>query len=155
MDIRKWSDMQKIAIFVPSEGRIVGWADDFYFKTGTNAIYALLVRTSIEGYRSLPVTGIQAIEQQNISIVNAEMLTKALPALPQGEQLRGSKVLDERGDEVGSILDVLLDASHPTTLRIAAFELDGKRYKIFTADEIVSYEDRSLVIYNRAAKRLR
>ncbi|MBO0780067.1 MAG: hypothetical protein J2P37_14685 [Ktedonobacteraceae bacterium] len=155
MDIRKWSDIQKMAVFVPSEGRIVGWADDFYFKAGTNAIYALRVRTRIDGDRSLPITGIKAVEKAHISIVNSQMLTKALPPLPQGEQLRGSKVVDESGNEAGTIQDVLLDVTRPNTLHIAAFEMAGNRHKTFTADEIVSYEDGSIIVYSRVARRLR
>jgi sporulation protein YlmC with PRC-barrel domain len=156
MDLRKWSDMQKIAVFVPSEGRIVGWADDFYFKTESSTIYALRVRTRVEGDRSLPVTGIKAIENSNIALINGQMLTKALPPLPQGGQLRGSKVFSERGDEIGTIGDVLLDVTRPNTLRIAAFEMAGKSQKTFSADEVVSYsDDGSIIIYDRAAKRLR
>lgn len=155
MDIRKWSDMQNMAVFVPVEGRIIGWADDFYFKEGTNAIYALHVRTRLDGELSLPVTGIKAIEAANISIINAQMLTRALPALPQGAQLHGSKVVDEQGEEVGTVQDVLLDTSSPITLRIAAFEMAGNRHKTFTADEIADYGNHSIVVYNRAARRLR
>lgn len=155
---RKWSDIYKMQVCVPAEGRIVGIVEDFYFKAETNALYAFRIHTPLEGDRSLPVTGIITIDQKGINIVNAEMLTRALPPLPQGQSLRRSKVVTEDGTEVGIVDDVWIGIHHPSAFYIAAFELATKRprhAKGFTAEEVVRYEDNSIVIYDRAAKKLR
>lgn len=157
--IRKWSELSKMQVFIPSEGRSVGWLKDFYFKAGTNAIYALCIGTRLDGDRSLPVTGIQEFNKERVLIPSAQMLTKRLPPLPQSEALLGKKVVSESGSEVGTVGEVYLATDHPVALRIAAFELasgSGRRAgRTFTADEVVTYDDHAVIVYDRAARRLR
>ncbi|HEX4205724.1 MAG TPA: PRC-barrel domain-containing protein [Ktedonobacteraceae bacterium] len=149
---RKWSDVYKMQAYVPQEGRTLGVVDDFYFKPGTNAIYALGVSTRINGERALPVTGIKEVGSEHIDLVNAQMLTHALPPLPRGQELRGKKVVNETGKELGTVGDVWLATEHPTTLRIAAIEVQsasGRRARTFTAGEIASYTDDAVIVYDR------
>jgi uncharacterized protein YrrD len=159
--MRKWSGMNSLAVTVPSEGRVVGIAKDYYFKEGTNAIYSVRVRTRLLGDYSLPVIAIKTIEADKITINNANMLIKALPYLPQIQSLQGRKVIDENEHEVGIVSDVLLDTSSPTALRIAALEIappkgaNGNRVKSFTADAVVSYDNEVIMIQDQVARRLR
>ncbi len=159
--IRKWSNMNALAVSVPSEGRVVGIAEDYFFKEGTNAIYSVRVRTRLLGDYSLPVIAIKSIEDDKITIDNANMLIKALPPLPQLQSLRGRKVIDEKEHIVGIVSEVLLDTSFPTALHIAALEIappkgaSGSRGKIFTADAIVSYANETIMIQDQIARRLR
>jgi len=153
--------MNKLAVTVPSEGRVVGIAEDYFFKEGTNAIYSVRVRTRLLGDYSLPVIAIKTIEADKITINNANMLIKALPYSPQIQSLQGRKVIDENEREVGIVKDVLLDTSSPTALRIAALEIappkgaNGNSRKIFTANAVVSYENDMIMIQDQAARRLR
>jgi uncharacterized protein YrrD len=159
--MRKWSGMNKLTVTIPSEGRVIGIAEDYFFKEGTNAIYSVRVRTRLLGDYSLPVIAIKTIEADKITINNADMLIKALPYLPQIQSLRGRKVIDENEREVGIVSDVLLDTSSPTALHIAALEIapakgaNGNRGNIFTADAVVSYENDLIMIQDQVARRLR
>ena len=159
--MRKWSTMNKLPVIVPSEGRVIGVAEDYFFKAGTNAIYSVRVRTRLLGDYSLPVIAIKTIEADKITIDNENMLIKALPPLPQIESLLGRKVVDENEREVGTISDVLLSTSFPTALRISALEMvppkraNGSHTKTFTADAIMFYENDTIIIQDQVARRLR
>ncbi|MBE3557598.1 MAG: PRC-barrel domain-containing protein [Ktedonobacteraceae bacterium] len=153
--IRRWSEIQNLTVYIPTEGRVMGQVEDFYFKAGSGAIYALLVRNRIEGKRVLSVIGIQAIEKDRVTITNSQMLTRMLPPLPQGDRLRGSRVLDEKGDEVGTVGDIWLAVDRPSALHIASFELAGKRNKTVSADEVIEYSDDGITVYDRTARYLR
>ena len=98
--IRKWSELRKLPVFVPGEGKNVGTVEDLYFKAGTDAVYALQVSTRVEGEWALPVTGISEIGSDRVSIKNGQMLTRALPPLPQAQNLIGKKVVSEEGKGV-------------------------------------------------------
>jgi len=158
--IRKWSELRKLPVFVPGEGKNVGTVEDLYFKAGTDAVYALQVGTRVEGEWSLPVTGISEIGPGRISIKNGQMLTRALPPLPQAQNLIGKKVVSENGNEVGTVGEIYLATENPIVLRIAGIELvspSGRRSgrtRIFTESEIVDYTEDGVVIYDRAARRL-
>jgi len=106
--VRKWSELHELKVVVPSEGKIVGNVTDFLFKEGTNAVYALRVHTRVNGDYTLPVTGIKSIEDDRITIINAQMLTKAMPSFAQGHSLIARKVVSEKGSEIGTVKDVLL-----------------------------------------------
>ena len=73
----KWSNIYKMDVTVPELGKSMGKVEDFYFQEGTNAIYALSVRTRLHGDLSLPVTGIVAIENGHVAIRNPQMLAAA------------------------------------------------------------------------------
>jgi sporulation protein YlmC with PRC-barrel domain len=157
--IRKWSDIYNLAVTIPSEGKTAGIVQDFYFKAETNAVYALLVHTRLSGDLALPVIGIKNVGTNAITIPNEEMLLRALPPLPQGKDLRGSKVVSEDGAEVGTIGEVWLAVDPPISMHIVALELAGghaSRSRSFSADDVVRYaEDNIVVIYDRIARRLR
>ncbi len=156
--IRKWSEMNRLAVFVPREGKTVGTVEDFFFKVDTNAVYALRVRTRVNGDLALPVTAIKTIGTDTLTIDNEQMLLRALPPLPSGQSLRGRKVVSEDGAEAGTIGEVTLNTNPPVTLHIAGFELAGARpghEKSFTADAVVRYEQDAVVIHDRIARRLR
>jgi uncharacterized protein YrrD len=157
--IRKWSELRKLPVFVPGEGKNVGTVEDCYFKAGTDAVYALQVSTRVEGEWSLPVTGISEIGADRISIKNGQMLTRALPPLPQAQNLIGKKVVSEDGSEVGTVGEIYLATSNPIVLRIAGIELvnpsgrRSSRARVFNESEIVNYTEDGVVIYDRAARR--
>jgi uncharacterized protein YrrD len=158
--IRKWSELRKLPVFVPGEGKNVGTVEDLYFKAGTDAVYAFQVGTRVEGEWSLPVTGISEIGADRISIKNGQMLTRALPPLPQAQSLIGKKVVSEDGNEVGTVSEIYLATDNPVVLRIAGIELASSsgsrsgRARTLTDSEIVGYTEDSVVIYDRTAKRL-
>jgi sporulation protein YlmC with PRC-barrel domain len=158
--IRKWSELRKLQVFIPGEGKNVGTVEDLYFKAGTDAVYALQVGTRVEGEWALPVTGISEIGSNRVSIKNEQMLTRALPPLPQAQNLIGKKVVSEDGNEVGTVGEIYLVTDNPVVLRITGIELASSsghrsgRARAFNESEIVGYTEDSVVIYDRAARRL-
>ena len=154
----KWSDIYKMDVTVPEMGKSMGKVEDFYFQEGTNAIYALSVRTRLHGDLSLPVTGIVAIENGHVAIRNPQMLAKAIPPFTRGQQLLARKVVGENGTEVGNVKDFLLGIEPPFTMWVASFEITrGSTGRTFSADGVARYDDEanSLVIHDQTAKKLR
>ena len=158
--VRKWSELKKLPVFVPTEKRNLGTVEDFYFKGGTNAIYALRVGTRVDGEWALPITGIVEVGSDHVAIINGQMMTRALPPLPQAEDLTGKKVMSESGDEVGIVGEIYLATDTPVALRITGIELASSakrrsgRARAFSAADIVDYVDDTVIIYDHAARRL-
>src|SRR5690349_12944587 len=50
--IRNWFDLRGLPVTIPTEGRNVGTVEDFYYKVGTNAIYALRVKVGFSGFKA-------------------------------------------------------------------------------------------------------
>ena len=152
----KWSELYKLNVVVPSEGKTLGTVEDFYFQEGTNAIYALSVRTRLYGDLTLPVTGIKSIEDTNVAIPNAQMLLKAVPPYTRGQDLLARKVVDEDGHELGTVKDIILGINTPSTLRVVAFDMgNGNMGKRFPSDGVASYSDDIIAVYGHTAKKLR
>src|SRR5436305_14144903 len=110
--LRRWSELRGLPVTIPSEGRKAGRVEDFYFQTGTNAIYALRVNVGILGYRVLVASAIKTIERDAVTIANEEMLMKEQPGgqLPRvsGQRLLSYKVMSENGTFAGTVNDLLL-----------------------------------------------
>jgi sporulation protein YlmC with PRC-barrel domain len=154
----KWSDLYNLDVIVPSDGKSLGKVEDFFFKEGTNAVYALCVRTRLHGNLSLPVTGIVAVEKDRVAIRNPQMLAKALPPLGRGQQLVSRKVIGSKGSELGTIKDVVINIDPPATMHLAGFEmLQGSSSRNFNAAIVSHYnnEDNSVVIYDQSTKKMR
>lgn len=155
--IRNWFDLRGLPVYIPSEGRNIGTVEDFYYKTGTNAIYALRVKAGFSGFKALAASAISTIERKAVTIANQEMLIDEsnggdMTELPLGNNLLGYTVLSESGTSLGTIENILLATYPPVALRIAALQLaDGKS---FSAHEITSFGRNELYILDRAAKRL-
>ena len=154
--VRKWSELQELKVVVPSEGKVIGNVTDFLFKEGTNAVYALRVHTRVNGDYTLPVTGIKSIEDDRITILNAQMLTKAVPGCSQGHSLIARKVVSEKGNEIGTVKDVLLGVEPIVAMRVAGLEVSNgsfkRRSRGLTADAIARYEDEAVVIDDKLAR---
>jgi uncharacterized protein YrrD len=154
--IRKWTEIRGKTVMLPSEGRAVGTVVDFYFKPETNYVDALCVRTRLHGDVALPATGISSIGKDAITIPNAQVLLKALPPFPKGEDLLSRKVTGERGAGLGTVRDVLI-GFRPPVLWIAAIELTkgGRSSKVLDADDVMEYGEDALVVQEQAARSLR
>src|SRR5205823_14210511 len=72
--IRNWFDLRGLPVTIPSEGRSAGTVDDFYFKVGTNAIYALRIKTGLSGFKALAASAISNIEQNAVNVASQDML---------------------------------------------------------------------------------
>lgn len=154
----KWSDLYNLDVIVPSEGKSLGKVEDFFFKEGTNAVYALCVRTRLHGAVSLPVTGIVAVEKDRVAIRNPQMLAKAIPPLGRGKTLLARKVIGSKGSELGTIKDVVISVDPPTTMHVAGFEmLQGSSSRNFNAAIVSHYDndDNTVVIYDQSTKKMR
>jgi len=155
--IRNWFDLRGLPVTIPSEGRSVGTVDDFYYKAGTNAIYALRVKTGLSVFKALTASAISTIDQNAVTIASQEMLIDEsnggdLTDLPLGNNLLGYNVLSESGTSLGTIESILLATYPPVVLRISAFQLAGG--KTFSAMEVTRYERGELYILDKVAKRL-
>jgi uncharacterized protein YrrD len=155
--IRNWFDLRGLPVTIPSEGRSVGIVDDFYYDAGSNAIYALRVKSGLSGFKALAASAISTIERDAVTIASEEMLIDEsnggdLTDLPLGNNLLSYKALSESGNSLGTIENILLATNPPVALRIAAFQLAGG--KIFSAEEVTSYGRGELFILDKVAKRL-
>jgi len=131
--------------------------DDFYYQAGSNAIYALRVKSGLSGFKALAASAISTIAQNAVTVASEEMLIDEsnggdLTDLPQGNTLLSYRVLSESGNSLGTIENILLATNPPVALRIAAFQLVGG--KIFSAEEVTSYGRGELFILDKVAKRL-
>jgi sporulation protein YlmC with PRC-barrel domain len=154
----RWSDIYKMNVTVPEMGKSFGQVEDFYFQEGTNAIYALSVRTRLHGDLALPITGIVAIGKDHVAMRNQQMLTKAIPPFTRGQKLLTRKVLGENGTEVGNVKDLLLGIEPPFTMWVVGFDIaHGSKSHTFSADGIAAYDDEAntLIIRDQVAKKLR
>ena len=154
---RRWSEIQKLVVYVPKDGRALGTVTDFYFKPGSGAIYALHVKTRVNGDYSLPVTAIKSFGTDKITIDNEDMLIRALPPLPTGAGLLGRTVVSEKGDTVGKVGELWLDVEPVIAPRVASLELAGSNshHKGFTADAVANYEEDTVVIHDQVARKLK
>ena len=155
--IRNWFDLRGLPVNIPSEGRSVGTVDDFYYKVGTNAIYALRIKTGLSGFKALAASAISTIERNAVTVASQEMLIDEsnggdLTELPLGNNLLAYNVLSESGALLGAIESILLATNPPVALRIAAFKLDSG--KIFSAEEVTSFGRGELYILDKVEKRL-
>jgi uncharacterized protein YrrD len=155
--VRNWFDLRGLPVIIPSEGRRAGIVDDFYYKVGTNAIYALRIKTGLAGFKALAASAISNIDQKAVTVVSEETLIDEsnggdLTDLPLGNNLPGYTVLSESGISLGTIENIFLATYPPVALRIAAFQLANG--KTFYAKEITDYGRNELYILDKAAKRL-
>src|SRR5216684_2774073 len=72
--LRNWLDLRGLPVTLPSEGRWAGIVDDFYYKEGTNAVYALRVKTGFLGFKALAASAISTIDLGAVTIANEQML---------------------------------------------------------------------------------
>src|SRR5258708_9557900 len=72
--LRNWLDLRGLPVTLPSEGRRAGIVDDFYYKEGTNAVYALRVKTGFLGFKALAASAIRTIALLAVTIANEQML---------------------------------------------------------------------------------
>jgi len=160
--MRKWTDLYGLAVV--TGGRRLGTVDDFYLEPETNAIRALRIKVDVPGYRELQASAISSIEQNKITIANEHMLAEErtdgrLSALLLGSQVLKYNVVSEEGTVVGRVGNVLIDASTPIALRVAAFELgDDSRERsgrrLLDANEVTAYERDAVFILDKAARTL-
>ena len=155
--IRSWFELRGLPVTIPGEGRRVGTADDFYYKDGTNAIYALRVKTGLSGFKALAASAISTIARNAVTVANEEMLIDEsnggdLKDLPLGNDLFSYNVLSESGTSRGTIENIFLATNPPVALRIAAFQLVGG--KTVSAQEVTDYGRGVIYILDKAAKKL-
>ena len=159
--IRKWSELRGLPVTIPSQGREIGVVENFFFKAGTSAIDSLLVQTGLQGYRAVPASGISTIEKDKITLPHQQVLLRAIPVLPTGSELLDYKVVGESGTEVGKVGEIWIAVNPPLTLRVAAIELtqpankQSGRAKRITDEEILRYQNETIVIDDQDARRLR
>lgn len=163
----KWSALRGMNVQILAEGRSAGIVEDFYIKVktygqaieNTATVYALKVRTRIEGDRVLPGSAIETIGPDAVIVKNAETLARELPPLPLGSSLMGRKVQGENGRILGTISEIWLGIVPPSALRIAGFELENHtgrahRHRGFTANSVLRYEDDVIVVQEQIARHL-
>jgi sporulation protein YlmC with PRC-barrel domain len=155
--IRNWFELHGLPVTIPGEGRSVGTVDDFYYKDGTNAIYALRVKTGSSGFKALASSAISTIARDAVTVASEQMLIDEsnggdLTELPLGSNLFSYRVLSESGTSLGTVGNILLATNPPVALRIAAFQLAGG--KTFSAKEVTGYGKGEVYILDKVAKRL-
>lgn len=158
-NIRKWSELQGLKVFIPSAGKNAGTVEDFYFQLGTNSINALRVQTRLAGVKALPANVIEAIAEDAVTISSEEMLTVRIPPFLLGSSLLNMTVKGENGKQVGMIAEILIGVAPLNALRIVGYELTdssnngrSKRRKILGADAVLQYDENIVVIDNQTAR---
>src|SRR5260370_3892466 len=115
--LRNWLDLRGLPVTLPSEGRRAGIVDDFYYKEGTNAVYALRVKTGFLGFKALAASAISTIDLRAVTIANEQMLIDEsnggeLTQLPFGSNLLAFQGPIASGTLVAT-LDNILPATYP------------------------------------------
>lgn len=157
MAITSWFHLRGLPVMIPSEGRRVGTVTDFFYKAGTNSVYALRVKVGVVGNRALTANAISSIARDAIIIASDTMLIDEsndgqLSQLPMGSTLLGSRVKSESGRELGTVSDIFLETDPPVALHIAAIQLAGG--KRFSANEVTGYNGSEIFLLDKAARRL-
>jgi uncharacterized protein YrrD len=163
---RKWLDMKGLATIVIDTGVKVGSLEDFYFDPQHNSVYALQIKTSLFGHRALPISVINAIGADAVTFAAEEQLIKAssdeiIVKMPLGSTILSYRVLSEGGTVIGSVGNIILDVSIPTTIKVVAFELAAglrarisKHYPTFDASQVGHYGGDVIVIPDAIAATL-
>ena len=160
--IKKWTELNGLAVVAIANGSKVGTLDDFYFdpsaNPAANSIRGFRVKTGMFSHRVLSTGDINAIGLDAVTIDDEEMLhhekdEAEFSTLPLGQSLLNYKVLSEGGTFIGNIGNMLLDITTPNALHIYAFELSGGlrsrisgHYSTFYAQQVVRYGQDVIVI---------
>lgn len=158
--VRKWSELYHAKITIPSEGRQVATLEDFYYEPDSSLIKAFLVRDRLQQEHILPNGYILAVEQNTITIPNANVIVERRPDLPTGHKLLNLSIVSESGEEVGTVGEILIGTIPTTAIRIVAITLSNYRSgllggpKYLTANNIVNYNQDQVVIFDQVAKQL-
>lgn len=154
---RNWSELINLAVYIPKQGKTIGNVVDFFFKEGTNAIYALRVHTRVHGDYALPVRAIKTVELDKVTIDNENMLIKALPPLPQSQDVIGLPVVSEKDEQLGTIGGVILAFNPPAAMRLSGITLASNGHKAHTisAASIAMFADGKVVIEDHIARKLK
>lgn len=149
-----WSELPGKPVQMAGQGRLAGTIEDFHYDPSTQSVYALRVRTRLHGSRVLLASAIAAIDRDSVTIVNENMLideTNAGPIyqLPLGSQLIGARVLNEQGEELGTISNLLLGIYPPVALRISVIEIGRERNRRISAHSITRMDDSTLTVMAR------
>lgn len=147
--IKSFSDLQGLSVSIPNQGRTVGVVDDLYFKPGTNAIDSLRVRTRLSGYKAIPVRSVLSVEPDTVTIASEQMMTSAVPPFPLVGELRASKVINAKGDELGVVGEVMLAVTPSQAMRITGIEVsdrNGRRGRTVNSSSIGRYQQNLVVI---------
>jgi uncharacterized protein YrrD len=165
--VRKWSDLQGLAVVTLDTGAKLGTVEDFYFEPEANAIRGLRVKTGLFGSKALATSAISSIGRDAVVTANKDMIIDEkhdgrLPQLPLGHILLSYKVMGENGTLVGSIGNILIDTNPPNALRVVGYELSGNigeritgHYQTFSANEVTRYGRDVIVILDQVAKGLK
>jgi uncharacterized protein YrrD len=151
-----WDELLGRPVQVAREGREAGQIEDFYYDPATQSIYALRVKTRLNGPHILLASAIAAIDSNGVTIANENMLIDETNAghiysLPLGQQFIGSRVISEQGRELGAVSNLLLGVYPPIALRISAFELGWQGGRRISAHAIISIDRGVLTVMESEA----
>lgn len=164
--LRKWSTIKGMSIVTIDSGKRVGTVDDFYFIASDHAVRALLVKTGLFGHRALMSSTLNAIGQDAITIKDENELIpehsdSQLSTTPLGSSLLSYKILSESGVFIGTVHDILLDASNSATLRVDSYELQGGlrerwsgEYTSIRVEHVVRYGQDVIIVKDEVAEAL-
>ena len=154
---RKWSELLNIPVYVPKLGKSIGSVVDFFFKEGSNSIYALRVHTRVNGDFALPAGGIKAVEVDKVTIDNENMLIKALPPLPQSKDLIGMPAVSEKDEVLGEVSEVSIALYPLDAMRLNSLVISTNGHKAWdiSADSVVSFTDEKVVVEDHIARKLK
>ena len=150
-----WGDLAGRPVQLSGQGRQTGAVDDFYYDPATQSISALRIKTRLYGSRVLLASAIATIDRDSVTIANENMLIDETNAghiyqLPLGSQLIGSRVITEKGQELGTVSNLLLGIYPPVTMRISSFEIGRPRGRHISAHAITSIEGNTVTIMEQA-----
>ena len=153
---KKWSDLHGLAVVDVTSGKKVGTLDDFYFDVSTGAVVALRVKTGLLNYKQLPVSAINALGSDAITISQEGSLQpeeKQASPIARGSALEAYKVMSASGTIVGTLGQVILETSSPNAPKIAAFELKSGlrslfsgKHLTFASDQVQTYGQDVLIV---------
>jgi sporulation protein YlmC with PRC-barrel domain len=154
-EIMYWNDLAGRPVQLLGQGRKAGTVDDFYFDPETQSVSALRVKTRLNGFRLLQTSAIATIDRDGVIIANENMLIDEANAghislLPLGSQLIGARVINEQGQELGFVGNLLLGVYPPIAMHISSFEIGRPRGRRISAHAITSIDGNTITIMDQA-----
>ena len=164
--LRKWTELDGLAIVALDTGKKMGTFEDFYIDPQTQEVPAIVVKTGIFGHRILLTKNITGTGADAITFTSEDQLLKegdiSLPAtLFHGRSLLADRILSEGGTLIGEINNIMLDVANPSQLKLHSYQLSGGlrerftgQYRAFEAKDVLRYGEDVMILPDAIAQTL-
>jgi uncharacterized protein YrrD len=163
---KKWSDIKGIAAVAIETGKKVGTVNDLYCDVNTGKVLGFRIKTGMFGHQTIAIEHIAGIGADALTFHNEEAMIKeqnneVLNKATRGKDLLHYRILSKGGTVVGTVGNLLLETTTPTTTRLVGYALNGGlrerltgHYAELSIEHVFSYGQDVLVIPDEIAQTL-